>query len=137
MDVNDALQQLADKGYKYTGKREHMVRMFFKEKRYMSAKEVLNFMTEQYPNLSFDTVYRNLSLFEELGILESTELQGEKHYRSSCFSAEQHHHHFICTKCRKTITFDVCPMTSFYGIPDGFTITGHKFEIYGFCKECA
>lgn len=64
--------------YRYTGKRETMVRIFFQEKRYMSAKIVFNTMQELYFNLSLDPIYRNLSLFEELGILESTEFQGAK-----------------------------------------------------------
>jgi Fur family zinc uptake transcriptional regulator len=113
-----------------------MVRLFFEKRRYMSAKEVLNYMHEEYPNLSFDTIYRNLSLFEELGILETTEFQGEKLYRFRCTNTE-HHHHIICINCRKTITFDVCPMKMIFGEPEGFIITGHKFEIYGYCKECA
>lgn len=135
MNVDDALHLLKERGYKYTGKREMMVRRIYDEKRYMSAKEVLRAMQDDYPNLSFDTIYRNLSLFEELGIVESSEFAGEKHYRFTC-SDEHHHHHIICTKCRKTITFEVCPMNMIFGAPDGFHITGHKFEIYGLCKDC-
>jgi Fur family transcriptional regulator, zinc uptake regulator len=136
MNVNDALHLLKVKGYKYTGKRELMVHRIYDEKRYMSAKEVLEVMQNDYPNLSFDTIYRNLSLFEELGILESTEFEGEKLYRFSC-SDEHHHHHIICTKCRKTISFEDCPMNTIFNVPDGFEITGHKFEVYGYCKDCA
>jgi Fur family zinc uptake transcriptional regulator len=135
MDVNGALQLLKDNGYKYTGKREMMIEIFFDEKRYMPAKEVMRHMEESYPNLSYDTVYRNLTLLEDLGILESTELKGERQYRFSC-SLEEHHHHVICTKCKKTIHFDMCPMEMLNSMFENFTITGHKFEIYGHCQDC-
>lgn len=135
MDVKTALQILKDHGYKYTGKREKMVRTFAEEKRYMSAKEVLIYIQEDYPKLSFDTIYRNLSLFEKLGILESTEFKGEKQYRFTCTRSE-HHHHIICTECGKTRKIDLCPMSGFFGMPHDFEITGHKFEIYGQCTDC-
>ncbi|MBO8171225.1 MAG: transcriptional repressor [Bacillaceae bacterium] len=135
MNIGTALQLLKDKGYKYTGKREKMVRIFADQKRYMSAKEVLSHMQEDYPQLSFDTVYRNLNLFEELDILESTEFNGEKHYRFAC-SGTGHHHHIICTVCGKTRAIEMCPMSAFFGMPEGFEITGHKFEIYGYCEDC-
>ena len=135
MDVNGALQLLKDNGYKYTGKREMMIEIFFDEKRYMPAKKVMRHMEESYPSLSYDTVYRNLTLLEDLGILESTELEGERQYRFSC-SSEEHHHHVICTKCKKTIHFDMCPMEMLNSRFENFTITGHKFEIYGHCQDC-
>lgn len=92
-------------------------------------------MQKEYPQLSFDTIYRNLSLFEDLGIFESTELKGEKLYRFAC-SETLHHHHIICTGCGKTLPFEMCPMTMVFGAPEGFKITGHKFEIYGNCEDC-
>ena len=135
MQLETALELLKNNGYKYTGKREKIVRMFAETKRYLSAKEVMENMQDEYPGLSFDTIYRNLNLFEDLGILESTELKGEKQFRFTCPGSE-HHHHFICTTCGKTKKIELCPMSAFFGTPDGFKITGHKFEIYGFCQEC-
>jgi Fur family transcriptional regulator, zinc uptake regulator len=135
MNIETALNLLKDKGYKYTGKRETMVRMFANEKKYMSAKDVLERMHTEYPQLSFDTIYRNLALFESLGILESTELKGEKQYRFRCPGSD-HHHHIICTKCGKTKMIEVCPMNDTFDIPDDFSVMEHKFEIYGLCREC-
>ncbi len=135
MNVDQALETLKQEGYKYTGKREEMIRIFAAQKRYMSAKELLDHMKDEYPNLSFDTIYRNLSLFTELGILEETELSGERKYRFQC-SDDHHHHHLICLTCGKTKHLRACPLDGMLGAPDDFTITGHKFEIYGYCNEC-
>jgi Fur family zinc uptake transcriptional regulator len=135
MNVEEALSILKQKGYKFTGKREEMVRIFAKERRYLTAKEMLEYMQGDYPSLSFDTIYRNLNLFEELDILETTQLNGERIFRLSC-ETDHHHHHLICTECGKTHKIDICPMDAILGEPKGFKITGHKFEIYGSCEEC-
>lgn len=135
MNVDQALNLLKKEGYKYTGKREDMIRIFDKEKRYLTAKEILELMKKDYPNISFDTIYRNLSLFYELGICESTQLKEERIYRLTC-ATNEHHHHLICTECGKTKRIDMCPMNAILGHPTDFTITGHKFEIYGYCSDC-
>lgn len=103
----------------------------------MTAKEVLDFMKDEFPNLSFDTVYRNLSLFSELGIIEETELNGERRYRFRCVDADDHHHHVICLRCGKTKHLDACPVENMLPPTADFTITGHKFEVYGYCNNCA
>lgn len=136
MNVKEALELLKKKGYKYTGKRKTMVHIFAEQGRYLTAKEVLDLMQEEYPGLSFDTVYRNLSLFEELGIIEVTEWNGERRYRFHC-GGKNHHHHMICTECGRTRPISICPMNGILGKPENFEITGHKFEIYGICSECS
>ncbi|QOY36157.1 Fur family transcriptional regulator [Anaerobacillus isosaccharinicus] len=134
MDVTQALLLLKEKGYKHTGKREQMLQLFSDQKRYIAAKDVLEAMQGDYPGLSFDTIYRNLSTFVDLGILEMTELDGEKKFRFSC-SVGEHHHHIICLTCGKTKHIHLCPMDQLGDSAD-FKIVGHKFEIYGYCSEC-
>jgi Fur family transcriptional regulator, zinc uptake regulator len=135
VNYREALDTLKRHGYKYTGKRESMVQLFNRKDRYLTAKEVLEEMQKEYPGLSVDTVYRNLSLFEELGIVEGTEWEGERRYRFHC-GGDHHHHHLICTECGRTKQLNLCPMNAILGEPEGFEITGHKFEIYGTCSNC-
>ncbi|MBU8905699.1 Fur family transcriptional regulator [Desertibacillus haloalkaliphilus] len=135
MNVEEAIELLKEKGYKHTGKREEMLRLFSDEKRYLSAKDVLESMQVEYPGLSFDTIYRNLSLFADLEILEMTELEGEKRFRFSC-ATSSHHHHLICLDCGKTKELKQCPMDKLNVNMSDFEVIGHKFEVYGYCDGC-
>ena len=63
--------------------------------RYVSAREVHEYMNELFPGLSYDTVYRNLHDFSELGIFEETDFNAEMKFRLHCslMGADHHHHH--------------------------------------------
>jgi Fur family transcriptional regulator, zinc uptake regulator len=135
MNVEKALEQLKDNGYKVTDKREYILALFADNKRYISAKEVMKHLKSKLPGLSYDTIYRNLSLFTDLQLLEATELDGEKKFRLSC-STSKHHHHYICLSCNKTKQVTECPMTVLPINNDEFQVVDHKFEIYGYCAEC-
>ena len=135
MNLNEAMDRLKESGYKHTGKREEMLQLFSVNEKHLTARDVLGRLKHQYPGLSFDTIYRNLSIFVELGILEMTELSGEKHFRFAC-SDHSHHHHFICLDCGKTKEIETCPMAALNENLKGYDVSGHKFEIYGKCPEC-
>lgn len=94
MNTNDAIKILKENGLKYTDKRKDMLDIFVKEDKYINAKYIQQVMDENYPGISFDTIYRNLHLFKDLGIIENTELDGEMKFRIAC--TKHHHHHFIC-----------------------------------------
>lgn len=134
MKVAEAFDILKAEGYKTTGKREEILSYLDQNPHYVSVKEIIDYLKKGYPGLSYDTVYRNLSLFSELGILEETELDGEKRYQISC-TTDQHHHHLICLKCGKSKQIENCPMDRLPEFDD-FAVTGHRFEIFGYCSEC-
>ncbi len=81
--LEKALTKVKENGFKYTKKRETLLDYLIKSNRYVSAREVYNHMNGQFPGLSYDTVYRNLREFCEIGLIEDTELQGEMKFRFS------------------------------------------------------
>lgn len=137
LKVSQLLKILKDNGYKYTDKRKSMIELFVKEDRYISAKYISEKLSVEYPGFSFDTVYKNLATYTNLGILELTEINGERHYKLSCLKHDHHHHHHICLKCGKAkiINYDLCNNLNIPGL-EGYKITDHKFEIYGYCPKC-
>lgn len=122
-------------GLRITDQRKSMARIFSNDKGYLSPKDVYDQMSVEYPNISLDTVYRNLRMLSEMGGLEQFYfMEGGLKFKGSCLS--HHHHHLICVNCEKTLTFDYCPMEQLMKLPGNYTILNHRFEIYGICEEC-
>lgn len=135
MNVTKAWEILKENGFKKTAKRELILNMFDETTKYLSARDLLQVLKPKYPGMSFDTIYRNLSTFVDLGILEETEMNGERKFRMQCES-DHHHHHFICTDCGDVRELAVCPMEMVGEKLPGYSIEAHKFEIYGNCPNC-
>lgn len=135
MKETEQLTRLQSSSLKVTPKRIEMFAFLAAEERYVSAKDVLDYMRAKHPTMSFDTVYRNLKSFAEEGLLEATELNGEKAFRVTCGS-NHHHHHLICRGCGKTNLLELCPMRYVETLDPDFEVVDHKFEIYGYCKQC-
>lgn len=136
MPMQAAKQRMKENGLKYTDKRKVILETLTNKKRYLSAKDIQEQLELVYPSISQDTIYRNLHLFSELGIVETTELNGEKLFQSSCMLNGDHHHHFICKRCGITLPLDMCPMDFFEEQLPGCTITEHRFDIFGECATC-
>ena len=136
--ITRALEMLKKSGKKQTKNREEMIRYLALENRYLSAKEVYSFLVQDNPGVSFDTIYRNLKDFSEIGILEETELNAEKNFRFHCVipGSDHHHHHFICTPCGATKELNLCPMDYFQNQLPNCLIESHRFEIFGQCETC-
>ncbi|QUW22240.1 transcriptional repressor [Sporosarcina sp. Marseille-Q4063] len=135
MTIDEAWRILGENQLKRTKNREVLLDLFLENDRYLTAGTIKDFMESENPGISFDTIYRNLTTFTELGILEETELSGERHFRMHC-DAGVHHHHFICTTCGKTQNIPDCPMDLIAINLPNYEIKGHKFEIYGKCPLC-
>ncbi|WP_108306848.1 Fur family transcriptional regulator [Metalysinibacillus jejuensis] len=135
MNSVKAWEILKNNGYKRTNKRERLLQMFEANDKYVTARQLLDVLTVEYPGMSYDTIYRNLSTFVALGILDETELSGERHFRMQC-DATEHHHHFICMDCGNVKALEICPMDMLGPNLQDYQVENHKFEIYGKCPQC-
>jgi Fur family zinc uptake transcriptional regulator len=133
--IQQIIQAMINKGWRITEQRKSMARLFAEAEGYLSPKDVYDFMKITYPGVSFDTVYRNLRLLSEMGVLEQFYFNDGLKFRASCLS--HHHHHLICTKCEKTMTFDFCPMKFMSALPGNYEIVQHRFEVFGICPDCS
>src|SRR5699024_3575089 len=135
MTVEEAIRLLRQKGYKMTKRREDILNFFNHEaNKYKTARDLYDYMEGRYAGISFDTVYRNLHLYHELGILEATDLNAEKHFRITC--SRNHHHHFICKTCGIAKKINFCPMDYVSAALSHYQVEDRKFEVYGLCQSC-
>ncbi len=125
-------------GLRLTPQRSHILAVLKAAGKPISAYDIYSQLKSTFPHISIDTVYRNLTMFTTIGVALQINLQNSA---SALFEyqGERHHHHAVCIRCGKNICVEACPGTPEFGYPageEGFQVTGHAFEVYGFCSEC-
>lgn len=128
MEISELLGNI---GLKCTRQRRDILNILSKAKLPMSAEEIYR----ETENMSLSTVYRAMELFCEKGIVQSETIRnsGELYYR---LNNQNHCHYAICIGCNEIRYVDVCPVHE-HGLDiNGFQITGHKLELYGYCDKC-
>ena len=137
MDIKKAMEILKENGYKNTSQRKIILDVICKQKRPYKANEIFNMVSEATPGINFSTVYRNLELFLDLGIINKISLDESFNYYE--LSTGKHRHHIICKLCGIVKEIDLCPFKDME-ISEleklGFEPKDHKFEIYGICSRC-
>jgi Fur family zinc uptake transcriptional regulator len=128
------VRQMSENGLRITEQRRTLVKLFADAPGYLLPKDVYDHMQHTYPGLSFDTVYRNLRVLLDLGIVEQIVFEEGVKFKLHC-EEPQHHHHMICLHCEKTLPIRSCPMPE-TEVPGGFQVVKHKFEVYGYCRDC-
>lgn len=85
------------------------------------------------------SVYRNLDLFEKLGIAHRIYI-GWKYKIELSDEFTGHHHHLSCLKCGKVIDIEdekhIDDFIQEISSKFGFQPRRHQFEVDGYCKEC-
>ena len=136
-ELNKCLETLREKGYKITPQRRAVLEAFGSGEQFCSVQQVLEIVREKQPDVSLDTIYRNLTLLRDLGIVHEIVRPTGNVYE--IIAEGHHHHHLICTECGKMECIDICPMNKIYeeeAASRGFLVTGHVFEFYGLCWSC-
>jgi Fe2+ or Zn2+ uptake regulation protein len=131
------IQQLKQHGYKITPQRRAIIEALAEAPLAPKASEIWEKIRQKYPDISLDTVYRNLTLLVDLGMVQQIYLRGKE---TSRFEVNiPHHHHLICLKCGCYYCLEGCLVNEQNlktAKQRGFTVIGHALELYGYCLTC-
>ena len=117
-------------GIKKTEQREKLLKIIKNSKVPLTAEDIFKKTKE----ISLATIYRTLETFCEKGVLNKISVtDDERRYYE--LATDIHRHYAVCLKCKKMEYVNVCPVHDVS--LDGFRITGHRLELYGYCNNCA
>jgi Fur family zinc uptake transcriptional regulator len=133
--TQEMIDVMSKHGLRVTDQRKTLARLFAEAPGYLSAKDVYDAMGKTYSGLSFDTVYRNLRLLQDMDVLEQFVFEDGIKFKAHC-REHGHHHHAICLHCEKTYAVPFCPLDIQVELPRGFSVVKHKFELFGYCEAC-
>lgn len=105
-------------------------------KGHYSPEEVYAVVRKEIPSISLATVYKNLKIFVESGILREV----SPHHGTLRIDPNlEPHHHLVCTRCKSITDIDA---SSFDPIrlkrtPPGFKVKQFSVDVLGLCNHCA
>ncbi|BAU26636.1 Fur family peroxide stress response transcriptional regulator [Aneurinibacillus soli] len=99
-----------------------------------TAEEIYQFMQDDFPTLSFTTVYNTLKSLKELDVVH-------EHYqdeRSRFEITEEAHHHFHCLRCDKLIDIpgDQVSVKTASDIEEQYGVLETRVMLEGTCPTC-
>ncbi len=139
-------RMMTGRGFRITAPREAVMHVLMNSNTHMSAKEIYAEVLRIEPSAGLTTIYRTLETMADMNIISRVEI-GDKTTRYEMRSEEdsKHHHHIICTNCRKVIDYSefsddemelFSRMTANIEKKYNIKITSHNVQFFGICLEC-
>lgn len=104
------------------------------EKFHPDVEELFSLINQKALNISKATIYRNLKLLSNVGLV--TELyfrDGKVRFELN----EDHHHHFVCLACGKIEIIHTQPFNDVLAsFSSNHKVISHQFDIFGYCENC-
>ncbi|MDD3027889.1 MAG: Fur family transcriptional regulator [Erysipelotrichaceae bacterium] len=142
MIPNDTIyKNLKAKGYKLTSQRKIIIEALIEHsKEHLTAEQLHQVVRQSNPDIGLATVYRNVKMLCDLGIIETLNLNdGFVRYEIAPVQKKHRHHHLICTNCHQVIEVEEDLMDSIEQIfaqSYGFKVSDHETKFYGLCARC-
>ncbi len=134
--LEETRKLLRHNGRSFTGVRASILNILRSATSPLSPKQILGLIVMKKPDLA--TIYRNLSLMESLGIINTVDL-GEGFKRYELNHPASHKHHVICRSCGKIEDIEECGLQKIemkIAKKIGFKIEKHRLEFFGLCALC-
>jgi Fe2+ or Zn2+ uptake regulation protein len=101
-----------------------------------SADWIYDEVRKKLPRISKGTIYRNLNVLEDEGVLVELNVDGMV---GRYEIRQDNHYHFICEKCGRIFDLDgpvEAKLNAKFAKKTGFKITYHQLEFRGLCHDC-
>ncbi len=97
-----AVERLKESGVRITPQRHAVLEFLLNSKIHPTADDIYRALEDKFPNMSVATVYNNLRVFRENGLVREL-TYGDSSSRFDCDTEE--HYHLICDQCGKIVDF--------------------------------
>ncbi|QKY71541.1 peroxide-responsive transcriptional repressor PerR [Lentibacillus sp. CBA3610] len=134
--LQEAINTLRDSGVRITPQRHAVLEYLLNAMVHPTADEIYKALEGKFPNMSVATVYNNLRVLRQIGLVREL-TYGDSSSRFDYNSSE--HYHIICEECGKIVDFHYPILDEVESLAEqvtGFDVSHHRMEIYGRCEDC-
>lgn len=135
-DVRAVLVLLRERGHRITPQREAIVADILGARGHITPQEVARRVQRRMPAVNTSTVYRTLSLLEDVGVVQHAHLErGAEYHRVG----EGNHVHLTCSRCGAADDLSMREADSLHRVirrHRGFLPDLTHFAISGLCADC-
>ena len=132
-----AIDTLKQSGVRITPQRHAVLECLLTSLDHPTADDIYKSLEEKFPNMSVATVYNNLRILREAGLVRELTYGDD----SSRFDSNMNdHYHIICEDCGKMVDFHYPTLDEIESLAEkvsGFSISHHRMELYGKCDQCS
>lgn len=136
--------RLKEKGLKVTNQRLMVLSVLEQNSgRHMTAEDIYELVSEDYPEIGLATVYRTLQLLWDMQLVDRLNLDdGCVRYEIGHLlkgDAKHNNHHLICRECNRVIPFGddlLDDLERHIEEATGFHVLDHELKFFGLCREC-
>lgn len=132
-------EQLNEKpvGQRMTSQRRLLFDLICQADGHLNADELFRRAKEKDPKISLSTVYRNLQLFKQEGLIKERHFLDEHHHYET--EGTEDHCHLVCRGCGRVIEAQIPLGDRFKRIlqdDNAFQITDIEINVQGYCDKC-
>jgi len=129
---------LRDHGHRVTAERIALFEEIYSHHDHIDADEIHSSMVSKGAKISRATVYRNLDLLVETGLVRKSRL-GQARYLYEHVHLGQEHDHLVCSACGRVVELVGRAISVLQGEvcrSHGFDPNVHRLQIHGICGDC-
>ncbi|MEG1705002.1 MAG: transcriptional repressor [Clostridia bacterium] len=121
---------------RYSKHREEILNIIKNSDSHPTVEDIYISMREKIPNISLGTVYRNISILYEMGLIKKIPLNNRPDRFDKTLT---NHYHMICKKCNQVYDIfsdELNMLNKNISNEVGHNIESSDITFYGICHEC-